>query len=183
MKMQEKQIVILSPDEYWNKRLNIKYSEEFSRYKKLCMKLPKKEQHLLGEYYFVTYHDWETYFITLLDELDNAELSEYYHYLENKIRTASVNKGFTTNLLFPFSLGILTPFFTEWLSNYVVNQGDAPSTLLYVFVFILILFIFSATFMYFFFLLITTAQEDELKKNFYKDIQSIVRTKIESHDK
>ena len=65
---------LLSPDEYWEKRLKINLQTEYIRYKKLCGKITKKEYRLLDGYYFITYCDWESYIKKIISDLDSNEL-------------------------------------------------------------------------------------------------------------
>lgn len=81
MKQKKSTGVLLDPLDYWERKLCINYESEYVRYKKLCMKLNKKEIRKLDGAYYITYSDWEKRMTDAIQHLDSAELYEYIHFI------------------------------------------------------------------------------------------------------
>lgn len=82
----KKQIKIIPAAEYWNKKLDMDYPTEFARYKYLCGYLSPKKLNALKAETFITYHDWKAYIEQKLEKLTTKELTEYYYFLNSKVR-------------------------------------------------------------------------------------------------
>lgn len=110
---------LLSPDTFWEKKLEINFANELARYKKLCGSISKKEVHLLDGKYYITYHDWKEHIEILLDKLTDAETEEFYHYLKNKERMSTILNNTTSSIIIPYIIAFFAPFIVEEIFTFL----------------------------------------------------------------
>lgn len=177
----KKQIKILPAAEYWNKKLDMDYPTEFARYKYLCgYPAPKKLKSLKTET-FITYHDWKAYIEQKLEKLTTEELTEYYYFLNSKVRAGSMTKSITTNFILPFTLSFYIPHvitellnYTEKTSTFIDFEAYPGYRLAILLIYIVILTIIISLH------ILRDLRDDELTRHYYEDLKYIVKTKLDS---
>lgn len=176
----KKQIKVLPATEYWNKKLNMDFPTEFTRYKYLCGYLhPRKVKSIKSEV-FITYHDWKSYIEQKLEKLNTEELTEFYFFLNSKVRTRTITKGITTNFIFPFAISFYIPHFVNELLSYTektatfIDFEANPAYRIAIFlIYIVILTMIIGSH------ILRDLNDEELNQHYYEDLKYIVQNKIE----
>ena len=164
-----------TPRDYWQKKLNINFTDESLRYFKLCRKLSKSETRKFKGTSFKTFNDWNEYITKIIENLDILELKEFSKYLNYETRTNfSIGKTMS-NFFWPFIVavfvGLITHNITEPLFKY--NQ-NIYQILLSIVNIIFMLFMPTILLIY----ILKSYNNLETKKLFFEDIKAIVDKRI-----
>lgn len=172
--MRKKKLKPIPASECWRQKLDMDYKTEFARYRFLCGHLPHKDYKLLGNTYYTTYSEWEYHIKTMLNKLTQEEAINFYHYLENCIRSNSLTSQTITTLFFPFILSLYLPVLTEQLIEIISVDKNITSPFrgLIIALVVLITFVIILAVK-----LLPDIKSDALKKHFYTDIQAIIKKK------
>ena len=169
---------LLTPTEYWEKKLGIKHNTEKARYKKLCgYRLCKNDKKFLDGAYFITFSDWKKYIEDKLSFLDEKELFEYSKYINGRLQNENIFSGLFSNFMLPLMISVLTPIFTEIFTQYIDSSYDNA-----VLDFFSFLIRYGAGIIALFLLMkavVENAQENKAGNLFYKDMYEIIITKFE----
>lgn len=172
MKKQTTHDNILSPDTYWEMKLDIDFEKEFARYRKLCGSFDEHEKKLLDGIYYITYFDWQFQIKTYLKKLDSDELIEFYHFLKGRRRAIKISNELTSTTLTPYFLAFAVPLFVNNFADYFITNVTLRAILNII------------TPLIPFYLLtidaIRSSKKDLQKQFFYKDIMEIIKELLSS---
>lgn len=159
------EIQILEPAVYWERKLNISFSTEFIRYKKLCMKkLRKREKHKLNGIHYITYTAWEQKMLSSISSLNESELYEFIHFLNGRIKNRNTILTLTSGYIVPFVVGLFCPYVVTLLTD-SINNKDSKMLIAVIFLFFFILYNFVK--------ILWDALNDFLDSSFYNDFVHI----------
>lgn len=121
--------------EYWKKRLNYDYKEEYSIYKYLCggMKHKRQEKKISEDRRFEAYSAWKEYVITCYETADLEKLKEFHKYLNMCSRVEKSEKGMSNTLFLPLYSAFATLLLTkiDWTDMVTVSKEFADKMIEY----------------------------------------------------
>lgn len=152
--------------EYWERRLDIKYNVEIEYYKKLCgieydSKVLRKNEKC-DNTNLISYESWKNKVLSSIKNLSSGELIEYSRFLNQCERSNESKYGMSQTLLIPFVIFLLG------VGANVLNLLVDP---------IIAILLFVGLIVYIFGELLST-KEESIKKYFYQDMKEIVDEKM-----
>ncbi|MCM1500317.1 MAG: hypothetical protein NC124_17795 [Clostridium sp.] len=156
--------------EYWERRLDIKYNVEIEYYKKLCgieydSKVLRKNEKC-DNTNLISYESWKNKVLSSIKNLSSGELIEYSRFLNQCERSNESKYGISQTLLIPFAIFLLGVGANVF--NSLVDLGN--TTIITILLFVgLIVYIFGK---------LLSTKEESIKKYFYQDMKEIVDEKI-----
>lgn len=166
-------IQILDSVAYWERKLNINFDTEFIRYKKLCgEKLTKKESRKLDGVYYITYSDWEQKMIANIAPVNNYELNEYIHFLNNCSRRCNNNINSNHAFIFPLIISILGPYLLHYMMDFY-NARTLSSFVVFFGIVFITLYLFRPLFF--------VSEDDLLRISFYTDIMYLAKKQYDKN--
>ena len=169
---------ILSPTDYWEKKLNVKFDDELIPYKGLCIaKLSRKEKRDLIKRQYKTHTEWATYWANIFSCLDTSEKSELYYYFENRMRLSNTFEALSHSLLIPLITSICVSIGIPASIDYV-SLGSAIGPQIALTRFIIALLLCSVFLWYCLKTCATTVRNEMLERNFYLDLKELLTDNI-----
>lgn len=179
MRKKKDESILLPADRYWSDKLNIDFAVEFARYAELCGKYDVKKHGVLDGSSFTSYQDWKVYVKEKLEQLNNNEMKELFHYFRNKERCSIMENGITTNMFFPLLIAIYAPMILQAFSEIITDDTIKRGISYFILAIGLIVIIFFIPFFQYLKDSTKDYQSAELRKYFYQDLMGIVSEQIE----
>ena len=180
MKHKQNDNGLLTPTDYWEKKLGIEHRIEKARYKRLCgYKLSRNEKKLLDGAYYITFSDWKEYIDEKISVLDDKELLEYSKYINSQLQRQDVFNGLFSELVIPLMLAMLAPIFTELCTQYLSSSYDS---LVFAFLSILLKYVFFVIALVVLLkVIVDNAQDNKANNLFYKDMYDNINLKLKKN--
>ncbi len=161
--------------EYWQIKLNMDHVSEFARYKFLCNYSSKKNERLINGKKYITYHEWKSYIDEKIAILNSEELSEFYYFLNSKVRSSSISLDIGNNLIITLILSFYIPPILNALLHYINTKFPyiSSETLLLINTILIVVIALSLAIY-----LIHTLRDDNLKKHYYEELKNIVEKRL-----
>lgn len=159
---------------HWEKKLHIRYTEEFEIYKKMCgYKYNKMVIHskYFEEEKILSYKEWKEMIEYLIKRLDKNEIEEYYRYLNSRLRYFDDKFSLLQSLFIPMAIVIIA---------FAIDIYKDLIEPLNCFICIIILMILVVLFIGYIIYWFNSKATEPILKHFYEDMKEIVDAYIKS---
>ena len=160
--------------EYLQNKIKINFREEEIRYKRLYNNLGFFERKLINGYSYSNHQEWEEKMRKHVCHLQDNELQELNWWLDNKVVIINSSLQMASTFALAFAVAVFSEMLSEVLVD-IVGMGDSIKFISLIIIFGLVMFFSRKAF--------TRLAGEEVQREFYVQLQKIVKKVIIEREK